>query len=120
MPEQEATRRFLKLKELCLVTGMSPSTVERRLRDGSISCIQPGGSKTLRLFDLFALTRAVNAAATIFAASESAQRDTEPPQTRGTSAPVALQSPTNQRGPGPKWKRELGTLQICNRNPDSK
>lgn len=43
-------KRYLTLAELVLTSGLSASTIRRRVRDGSISAIQPGGHRTKLLF----------------------------------------------------------------------
>ena len=44
------TGRFLSIEELSLQSGLSISTIERRVKDGSIPVIQPGGRRTRKLF----------------------------------------------------------------------
>jgi hypothetical protein len=114
MPEQAATKLYLKLKEYCRTTGMSPSTVERRIRDGSITCLQLGGRKTLRLFAVSDLMAKADRTASLSTADESAKGDGAVVHSRHAA------TPTNQRRPLAKWKRELDALQVCSRNPTPK
>jgi len=45
------TKRFLSLDEVVQLSGLSASTLRRRVRDGSIVAVQPGGRRTRLLFD---------------------------------------------------------------------
>lgn len=46
------TKRFVSPEEFGRLTGWSASTVRRRLKDGSLPAIQPGGRRTLWLIDI--------------------------------------------------------------------
>ncbi len=111
-------RLYVKLPEYCRLTGLSPSTVERRIRDGSIACCQPGGRKKQRLFDVSALKNVVNTTGTSSAAVAPTDAEADLVATASPCMSVSPPSVTSQRGPGPKWKRELDALQIC--TPKSK
>ena len=107
----EIAKRYLTLTEFCRLTGLSASTVRRRVRDGSIPCLQPGGRKRILLFEGDALnrmtgvgnvTRAVTAPATI-----EGNVAHSPEIVTSATTPTT----TDRRGPVPKWKRDLAALQ---------
>src|SRR5213078_4633777 len=50
-------QRYLTYDELSKITGISLSTLRRRVKDGSIPCIQPGGPRTRVVFPLDVLDR---------------------------------------------------------------
>lgn len=53
MLEQDVpAKRYLSPQEFCRLTGWSASTVRRRLKDGSLPAIQPGGRRALWLIDV--------------------------------------------------------------------
>lgn len=43
--------RYVLFDDVVSLTGLSPSTVRRRIREGKIKSHQPGGPRTRRLFD---------------------------------------------------------------------
>lgn len=49
--QEHGERRFLTVDEVARVTGLSASTIRRRVRDGSITAVQPGGRRKRLLFD---------------------------------------------------------------------
>ena len=53
---QEANPRFVGLKEFSELTGISDSTIRRRVRDGSLPVVQMGGKGKKLLFPIDALT----------------------------------------------------------------
>lgn len=59
---------FLSLSEFSRLTGLSPSTIRRRVRDGSIRALQPGGRRTRLLFTVSALDSAKNSFGAIVSA----------------------------------------------------
>lgn len=79
-------RRFLSVEEFCQQTGLSPATVWRRLKDGSLPSYQPGGKGTRVLIPLEALTAVPPAPATT----------TSPPRRPSRPRPLA--------GPVPRWQ----------------
>lgn len=109
---KEFTRLYLKLPEFCRLTGLSASTVRRRVRDGSIPCFQPGGPDHVLLFKIDALKHASSSPRTSPSGADSPKVDGDRLHGPDAVQPVAAQSHTNQRGPGPKWKRELDAFQI--------
>jgi hypothetical protein len=50
-------KQFLKIREFSRISGLSVSTIRRRVRDGSIPAIQPGGAGKVILFARDALER---------------------------------------------------------------
>ena len=111
----EIARRYLKLPEFCRLTGMSESTVRRRVRDGSIACYQPGGLNHLLLFDVTALTHASNACRAKPTVTDSATTEGDVLHDQDAGASATAPKHTDQRGPGPKWKRELAAFELCTR-----
>ena len=118
MSERETSKQYLKLPEFCRFTGLSPSTVRRRVRDGSIPCFQPGGPDHVLLFEIDALKHAPSTPRTSPSDADSPKGEGDRLHGPDAGQPAAAQNHTNQRGPGSKWKRELDTLQIC--TPKSK
>ena len=43
--------RYVLFDDVVSLTGLSPSTIRRRIREGKIISHQPGGPRTRRLFD---------------------------------------------------------------------
>lgn len=115
---KEFTRLYVKLPEYCRLTGLSASTVRRRVRDGSIPYFQPGGPDHVLLFATDALMHASSTPRTSPSVAESPKAEGERLHGPDAGQPAAAQNHTNQRGPGPKWKRELDAFQIC--TPKSK
>lgn len=105
------TRQYLKLPEFCRLTGLSKSTVRRRVRDGSIRVEQLGGPKHILLFSIDALAQASRPLH-----SSSRTADSSKDHLVRLQGADAVNAPangdTNQGGPGPKWKRELAALQM--------
>lgn len=78
------------LSELIAMTKLSESTLRRRVKDGSIPCIQPGGPRTRMLFSPDILDR-------LAAASSS--------QIEPVAASPVLQPKPKLSGPVPNWRR---------------
>lgn len=57
-PHQSFGKPFLTLKEFSQTTGLSQSTIRRRVKDGSIKVIQLGGKRCRILFPIQALEQA--------------------------------------------------------------
>ena len=108
----EITRRYLKLPEFCRLTGLSASTVRRRVREGSIPVEQPGGPKHLLLFGIDALEHAPKTSHASLTATDSQEADGDHRHGPVADQPSVDHSDSYQRGPGPKWKRELAAFQI--------
>ena len=47
--------RYVLFDDVVSLTGLSPSTIRRRIREGKIKSHQPGGPRTRRLFDAMTL-----------------------------------------------------------------
>lgn len=109
---KEIARRYLKLPEYCQLTGMSASTVRRRVRDGSIACYQPGGPNHLLLFDAAAISHLPKTH--LANPNEADSTGTDGNVGRDPQIDQSGMSPKHrdQRGNGPKWKRELAALAI--------
>jgi len=43
--------RYVLFEDVVSLTGLSPSTIRRRIQEGKIKSHQPGGPRTRRLFD---------------------------------------------------------------------
>lgn len=85
---EDAIARLVSLQEVVRLTGLSASTVRRRVRDGSIKAVQPGGHRTRLLFDAESLGGLLQAnAASVTSASPSSI-----PQSQSLS------------GPRPRWR----------------
>ena len=102
----------MKLPEFCRLTGLSKSTVRRRVRDGSIRVEQLGGPKHILLFATDALKHASSTPRTTPSDAESPKAEGDRLHGPDAGQPAAAQNHTNPRGPGPKWKRELDAIQI--------
>jgi excisionase family DNA binding protein len=87
--EASTTPRMLSLEEVVRLTGLSDSTVRRRVRDGSIKAVQPGGRRTRLLFDAESIGGLLS--------PSSAPKDAE--ATKSPAAPKAIPGPT------PQWRR---------------
>jgi excisionase family DNA binding protein len=95
------TTEYLSPAEFADLCGLSVETVRRRLRDGGLPRVQPGGPRTRLLIPADALDRALTAA------SASGRPDTGPgPDTAPQPPPT---SPAPLPGPAPKWRRATGT-----------
>jgi len=110
---KEFTRLYLKLPEFCRLTGLSASTVRRRVSDGSIPVKQPGGPNHILLFATDALMHASSTPRTSPSVADSPKAEGDRLHGPDADQPSVDHNYTNQRGPGPKWKRELDALQFC-------
>lgn len=113
MSGREASKLYVKLPEFCRLTGLSPSTVHRRVRDGSIACYQPGGPGHLLLFEVTALTHTSNTCRAKSTVTDSATTEGDVLHDLETGTSVTTPKHTDQRGPRPKWKRDLAALEFC-------
>lgn len=106
-------RHWLSIAEFVALSGLSQSTVRRRIDDGSIASAQPGGKGTKLLIPADTLARL---------AAERSDADAQTPVTMRSAAggprpsavstapdPSADPSPrkVSRRGPKPKWQRHL-------------
>jgi hypothetical protein len=95
-----SAKRFVSPQEFHQLTSWSESTVRRRIRDGSLPVIQPGGPRTLILIDLAALSGAAHAAMTGANPVSAAAPAAEPHQDGNPILPIP-----RPRGPTPRWKQ---------------
>ena len=86
------TRSCLNIDELSAKSGLSLSTLRRRLREGKLPYLQPGGPRTRVLFPADILDRLVNQTPAILASQPDA---------------VTLPKPASTaRGPQPRWQKK--------------
>jgi excisionase family DNA binding protein len=89
--EHESTPEpaYLSYRQLSARTGLSVSTLRRRVRDGTLQYFQPGGSRTRIIFAADVVERCLD---------------------DGAAGPAIAQShqapPTRRRGPKPKWMNQ--------------
>jgi excisionase family DNA binding protein len=82
-------QRCLSIKELSAHTGLSESTIRRRVKDGTLPFIQPGGPRTRVVFPADIQERLLSSAE---------------PTTKSTEGQPSIDSsPPAKRGPRPKW-----------------
>jgi excisionase family DNA binding protein len=81
-------RACLTYTELSELTGISQSTLRRRVKQGTIPFLQPGGPRTRVVFPIDVIDRLTQASQPI-------------PQ-----AQPAPEKKTRRLGPEPKWKRQ--------------
>ena len=95
MPTGEP-RRFFSIAEFAELSGLSISTVRRRLRDGSLPIVQPGGPRTRVLVP-----------ADVLKAPVKARANMGPMDEKSTSIDATESAPRHQKpiipGPRPKW-----------------
>lgn len=84
-------KTYLSIEEFSECTGLSPSTIRRRIADGKIPIWQPGGTGTRLLILNDFLNR------------ESSQIN---PESREATAPVSRKSREKLAGPVPKWRQK--------------
>lgn len=84
LPSGAGERRYLTYEELSALTGLSLSTLRRRVLDGTIPFFQPGGPRTRVVFPADVVDRLMEPAAPL---------------------PQPLPPKTQRRGPQPKWQR---------------
>jgi hypothetical protein len=93
-------KRFVSPQEFGQLTGWSPSTVRRRIRDRSLPVIQPGGPRTLVLIDVASLSAAQAA---------SSRADSGSAEVAPTGEPyvdsIPIDPKPRPRGPIPRWKQ---------------
>lgn len=88
----EVPRGYLTYEELSQQTGISVSTLRRRVSDGTIPFFQPGGPRTRIVFPLDAVERLIQPASLL-----------SPPK------PESIQPKQHRLGPRPKWQRDAQT-----------
>jgi excisionase family DNA binding protein len=79
---------YLTYEELSGLTGISQSTLRRRVKDGTLPFFQPGGRRTRVVFPADAVERIIRAIPL-------------PPEVDLPPSPK-----TTHRGPAPKWLRD--------------
>lgn len=86
---------YFTIRELSEVSGLSESTLRRRIEDGSLPVIQPGGRRTRMLFATDVLDTIADRLQTTpdLTGTNSIESDTPP---------LAKPSKT-KRGPRPRW-----------------
>ena len=94
--DRPPARTCLSYEELSVQTGLSLSTLRRRVKEGKLPCIQPGGRRTRIVFPVDVVERLLQHA------SNSSETATVPPAPK-PARPAA--NPTHH-GPRPKWLRD--------------
>jgi len=97
LPPPAKTSQFLTLKEFATHTGMSESTIRRRVRDKSLHAVQLGGKGKKLLFPIDALIR-VNTSVTLAEDNAPAEPVSLPPS--------EVQS-DDSAGSHPQWMQKL-------------
>jgi excisionase family DNA binding protein len=87
------------LAELCELSGLSESTIRRRVKDGSLPAFQPGGHRKRLLFPVDVLDRVGSGPTTVVAERVIATDPSIPPQ--------AAEPPA---GTKPRWKSKLAQI----------
>lgn len=93
---QNTARAYLTLAELCEQSGLSESTIRRRVKDGSLPAFQPGGRRKRLLFPADVLQRPQTCPLTTLA--DSVATTDERGHQRASKPPA---------GPKPRWKSKL-------------
>jgi excisionase family DNA binding protein len=91
--DQQTPRKCLTIEELSQWTGLSVSTIRRRVKDGTIPFLQPGGRRSRIVFPPDIVERLIQI---------TSQKSTN-------TEPIAVIPPEKpqRRGPRPKWQREM-------------
>jgi excisionase family DNA binding protein len=90
--DKKVPRICLTVEELSQLTGLSVSTIRRRVKDGTIPFLQPGGPRSRIAFPADIVER-------LLQITSHRSPDTEP---------IAEMPPVKpQCGPQPKWQREM-------------
>lgn len=87
------TRACLSYEEVSARTGLSLSTLRRRVKEGKLPFIQPGGRRTRIVFPLDVIERLLQAADTSSSPKHAVQQPIS----------VPVRKVTVSRGPRPKW-----------------
>ncbi len=107
MPElssvNQVLRKCIKLKDVCQMTGLSASTIRRRVRDGSLPAVQLGGRGCRLLFDLVAIQGLASSSSAVQAASEIALQGN--PESDSQRSP-ATEGAVVSRKPRAHWPAE--------------
>lgn len=105
MAPPSIAKKYLSLEELSALTGLSVSTLRRRVRDGSLPTWQPGGRRTRLLFPL----ELVDAAMSAVSSDTNSQGDAPPESTNAREATQSSQESagTPLAGPTPRWMKGL-------------
>jgi hypothetical protein len=92
------TAEYISLAQLSAISGLSASTLRRRIKDGSLPVIQPGGRRSRLLFrrDVLDTLSAVAREATSTSASSGEETPGDDP-----TIPAVQPLP----GPRPRWTR---------------
>jgi excisionase family DNA binding protein len=93
-------RQFCSVDEFARLTSLSTITVRRRLRDGSIPSVQPGGRGCRILIPVTALEQNRETGQLLTNSGEAS-----PP------SPTESQVPAKLSGPRPKWQKMEFTSQ---------
>lgn len=91
-------QEYLKLKDFVDLSGLSESTIRRRVRDGTLAAVQIGGKGKKLLFPIDALERMDSNVSSELPGPNS---DCSGPS-KNTGAPAEIPS-----GPRPRWARYL-------------
>lgn len=90
-----ASQKYLTYEDLHAVTGISLSTLRRRVKAGQIPYFQPGGSRTRVAFPPDVVERLLK--------SQGLDLNQCPPVTKTTESPPPLK--LRPPGPRPKWQQ---------------
>lgn len=87
----DVSRQYLSIREFTQQSGLSQSTIRRRVSEGSLTNFQPGGAGKKVLIPTDALMRS------------DAQSETVPAVNSAPMSPPETPAPC-RRGPRPAWK----------------
>lgn len=97
--------RFLKPKEFAQRTGLSPKTVQRRLKAGELPAMQPGGPGTSWLIDYEAFMAGFATVATEVPCSPAANSLPECDESQRRDRRATQNIDEEISGPQPAWMR---------------
>lgn len=92
----KTTRKYVTINELADLSGLSLSTLRRRIEDGTLPVIQPGGPRSRMLFD-------PNVFDQLLERPTTRSREFEPHESEGNKASRAKNG-HRISGPSPRWK----------------
>lgn len=103
------SKRYLTPRDFATAVGISPKTVQRRLKAGQLPAMQPGGPNTAWLIDYDAFAAAFSAAPAQHAAGNDEMAGGDAADlTQARSALEEQDQVTTQiSGPRPRWMQSL-------------
>lgn len=107
MAVMSTEKKYLSLDELSAVSGLSASTLRRRVRDGTLPVIQPGGRRTRLLFRIDVLEK--------IGQSGQQPSDLSGSNDRLEAISDPMQEPVYPKlpGPRPRWQDKLPLRRHC-------